>query len=157
MDSEKTVLLNYVTEEHAYYHRSVDFYWALGLIALAIAVLAFILKDGLFGILILIGAGLYGYSSWKKPQEVSVVITDKDISFGEDIYPMDKIAYFRVMDIKGEKELVLNIRRTYHPVVSISIPDGLDAPVREVLSPMVEENTSLVPHIGRRFMARFKV
>ncbi len=157
MDPQKTTLLTFTSLEHKHYNRGVDFYWAVGLIAVAVAVVAFILKDGLYGLLVIIGAGLYGYSSWKKPQAITVTITDKDISIGEDLYPITTITAFRILDIKDEKELVLNIRRTYHPMVSVSIPDGLEMQLKEILSRMLNESQDLVPHIGRRFMARFKI
>lgn len=159
MEEAKTTLITFSTLEHTHYERSVDFYWTVGLIAAAVAALAFIFKDILFGVLILIGGGLYGYASWKRPQEVSVVITDKDISIGDDWYPIEKIESFRVADIAGDtrKEMILVIRRAYHPIVSVSIPEGLDMQVKEVLSRMLPVNETVVPHIGRRFMARFKI
>ncbi len=157
MDNQKTVLINFSTDEHAHYNRSNDFYWGLGIITLAAVVLAFIFKDGLFGVLILIGAFMYGYSSWKKPNTVGVVITDKDITIGDDLYLITKIESFHVVDLKGEKELVLCVRRNYEPIVSVCVPDEIALDVKNALSSMIVEDEKLFPHIGRRFMARYKI
>ncbi len=157
MDNEKTLLVSFATEEHKHYNRSIDFYWTIGIIGVVVAVLAFIFKDALFGVLVLIGFGLYGYSSWKRPGIVNVFITNKDITIGDDNYPLSKITAFRVMDIKGDKELVLQINRSYQPIVSICVPDNLAYSVKDTLAAMLFEEETLVPHIGRRFMARYKI
>lgn len=157
MDDQKNVLLTWTAPEHIHRERSIDFYWALGLITLGAAVLAFILRDGLFGALLLIGGGLYGYISWKKPVDVTAVVSDKDITIGDDVYPIAKIKSFRVMDIKGEKELVLEITRTYQPIVSTCVPEDIAYPLRDLLRGMLFEDETLLPHVGRRFIARYKM
>ena len=157
MDNTKEVLLNFTTQEHKHYDRTVDFYWAIGLIGIALATTAFIFKDGLFGVLILIGFGLYGYVSWLKPKDIEVVITNKDITINQDIYQISKIDSYRILDIKGDKELILAIRRTYEPIVSVCIPNEYEQVIKNTLGEMVEYNDSIVPYIGRRFMARYKI
>lgn len=157
MDNQKTTLINFSTEEHTHYHRGNDFYWGLGFIAITAAVLAFIFKDGLFGVLILIGSAMYGYSSWKKPRSIDVVITDKDITIGDDLYLIKNIESFHVVDLKREKELVLCVRRNYEPIVSVCVPDEIAMSVRDVLNSMIVNDDKLMPHLGRRFMARYKI
>ncbi len=157
MDDQKNILLTWTTPEHIHRERSIDFYWALGLITLAASVLAFILRDGLFGALLLIGGGLYGYISWKKPSDITTIISDKDITIGDDVYPIAKIKAFRVMDIKGEKELVLQIAQTYQPIISTCVPEDIAYPLRDLLRDMLFEDETLLPHVGRRFMARYKI
>ncbi len=157
MDNQKTTLINFSTEEHTHYNRSNDFYWGLGIGTLVAVVLAFIFKDGLFGVLILIGSVMYGYSSWKKPAIINVSISDKDIIIGDDLYLISNIESFHVLDLKGEKELVLSIRRSYQPIVSVCVPEESAFTVKDVLSSMLIEDDKLMPHIGRRFMARYKI
>jgi len=157
MDDQKVELISFDTKEHKHYERSVDFYWAVGLAAVSLCVLAFILRDGLFGVLIIIGASLYAYSSWKKPSVFRVVLTNKDILIGHDLYQISKIESFRIMDIKGDKELVLSIDRGYHPMISICVPSEMAEPLHQTLNTMVKEDQNIVPHIGRRFMARYDI
>jgi hypothetical protein len=156
-NNPNNILLSWTTPEHVHHERSIDFYWIVGLISVVVSVLAFILKDGLFGFLALIGGGLYCYSNWKKPNNVDVIITDKEIAIGYDVFLISKIQYFRIIKIKDEYELVLNIRQTYQPVVSICVPNDMVDKTRELLGSMIEESETIVPHIGRRFMARYKI
>lgn len=157
MDNQKTPLINFSTDEHTHYHRGNDFYWGLGIVTVVAVVLAFIFRDGLFGVLILIGAAMYGYSSWKKPRSIDVTITDKDITIGDDLYLMQNIESFHVVDLKGEKELVLCVRRNYQPIISVCVPDELAFPVKDILNSLLINDDKLMPHIGRRFMARYKI
>lgn len=156
-DNKKDILLSWVTPEHVHHNRSIDFYWALGLITLAASVLAFILSDGLFGALLLISGGMYGYISWHKPRDINVTITNKEIIIEDEIYPISKINAYRIMDIKGEKELILQIIRSYQPMVSVCVPDEISYQVKNVLQEMLTEDEKLIPHIGRRFMMRYKI
>ena len=151
------ILLSWNTPEHIHHNRSIDFYWIVGLIAVVVSVIAFILKDGLFGIFVLIGGGLYAYVNYKKPNNVTVNITDKQIIIGDDAYLISKIQAFRIVPIKDEYELVLAIRKSYEPVVSVCIPNDFVLQTKELLGSMIEESESLVPQIGRRFMARYKI
>jgi len=157
MDDSRIELFSFETEEHKHYIRSVDFYWTIGLIALVIVVLAFIFGNSLFGILIAIGVFMYGYVSSKTPNVVRVRITNKDILIGENLYPISKIESFRIMDLIGEKELVLSIRRNYQPIVPVCVPAEQYQSLRNVLNSIITEDTSLLPHIGRRMMAKYKI
>lgn len=157
MDNEKQVLYSFTTKEHTYYERSIDFYWAVGIIGVVLSVLAFLLKDALFGVLIIIGFFLYGYSSYKKPVDVDVTITNKDITIGDDLFAISKVSAFRILDIGNEKDVVFLIKRSYQPRVSVTLPDGVADSLKNALNQILEEDTTIVPHVGRRFMARFKI
>jgi hypothetical protein len=154
---EENILISWTTPEHVHHDRSIDFYWIVGLITIVISILAFILKDGLFGVFVLIGGGLYAYVNYKKPNDVTVNITDKKITIGDDMYLISKIQAFRIIQIKDEYELVLLIQKSYEPAVSVCIPNDFVVPTRELLLTMIEESENAVPHIGRRFMARYKI
>jgi hypothetical protein len=157
MDDQKTELVSFTTEEHKHYERSVDFYWTIGIIGLVVCVLAFIMRDGLFGVLVVIGVFMYGYTSSRKPNVIKVTLTNKDLSIGTEVYQISKIESFNVFDLKGEKELVLSIRRSYQPVISVCVPDEVAPALKNNLASMAFEDPELMPHIGRRMMARYKI
>ncbi len=157
IDNEKQVLYSFTTKEHTYYERSIDFYWAVGIIGAVLATLAFIFKDALFGILIIIGFFLYGYSSYKRPKDVDVIVTNKDITIGDDVFNIAKISAYRILDIGNEKDVVFLIKRSYQPRVSVTLPEGIADSLKNALNQILEEDTTIVPHVGRRFMARFKI
>ena len=157
MENEKTVLISFSTEEHVHYDRTNDFYWGVGLATLVLVVLAFIFRDGLFGILLLIGVGMYFYISLKKPKSLDVVITNKDILIGDDLYKIENIESFNILDLKEGKELVLSTKRTYQPMVSVCIPYSVSQNTKEILDSMLFLDEKLMPHIGRRFMSKYKI
>jgi hypothetical protein len=157
MDNSRIELISFETEEHKHYNRSVDFYWTIGIVAVVVCVLAFIFGNGLFGVLVVIGISMYGYASSRNPNIIKIVLTNKDISIGDDNYAISKIESFNVMDLKGEKELVLSIRRPYQPIVSVCVPEDLHNTLRGALSSVLTEDPNLMPHIGRRMMARYKI
>ncbi|MBP7831690.1 MAG: hypothetical protein KA028_01585, partial [Candidatus Pacebacteria bacterium] len=52
--------------------RSVDWFWAIGIITLVGAGTAFFVNNALFGIFILLGGGLLFYTNLNKPNDTSI-------------------------------------------------------------------------------------
>ncbi len=157
MDNEKKTLISFVTQDHIYHARSNDFYWTVGILAVVVAVLSFIFNNALFGVLVLIGAFMYGYVSSKKPNDLPVLITNMDITIGNDVYDVSKIKSFNVLEIGEEKDLVLSVDRAYQPMVSVCLPDEIAQDVKNSMLSLMKEDKALVPHIGRRFIAKYKL
>lgn len=157
MDEVKNILISWTAKEHIHHERNIDFYWLVGLLTLAFSVIAFIFKDALFGAFIIIAGFLYGYISSKKPQDVNVVISNKDIMFDDEIYVISKIKSFNIMKINNENELLILCDRTFNPVINVHVPDSSINQVKDILLKLLPQDETLVPHIGRRFMARYKI
>ncbi len=157
MDNDVENLISFVAEDHVYHKRSNDYYWTVGLIAIVVAVLSFIFHNALFGILVLIGAFMYGYVSVKKPKDILVEINTKNIIIGEDFYDIEKIEAFNILEIGEETDLVLQIKRAYQPMVSVCLPTGIANELKPKILSILKEDKKLIPHIGRRFVAKYKL
>lgn len=153
-----TVLTAWNTPEHIHRERTIDWYWAVGLGAIAAAVLAFILKDTLFGIMILLASGLYAFASAKGPRDVSCSITEKDITIGTEVYEMEKIKAFNIVSMsEDEKDLVLSIMRFYNPVVSVHLAPNIENDVKRILNERLTYNEKMNAPVGNRVISRYKL
>lgn len=153
----ENVKISWSAKEHVHREKSIDFYWGFGLVGLVLVIVAFVLHNALLGIIILLGTGLFIYSSIKGPQEIYCAITDKAVIIGDDVYNFDKIIFFRVMDTLDSSELILNIRRNYSPFVSVHINKEDKQKIYNILIEIVEENDKILPSLGSSLISRLKL
>ena len=131
MDENTKVELSWDTSEYTHVKKSIDWYWILGIIAVAAFVSAIIFHDTLFGILILLSAGMLAYLSTKPSSDLSVHITDRGIFVNDIYYPYKKIKNFWVD--ADTYMLLITTDRFFMPIVNIPIEGVAPADVRLAL------------------------
>lgn len=82
--------------EHEHIERGADWYWALGVIAVSVAVTAILLHDFLFAVLILIAAFTIALLSREAPDIAKFEISDRGIRVNDVMHRFDEIISFWV-------------------------------------------------------------
>ena len=80
--------------EYEHHERSNDWYWAMGILAVALLVVAFFLKSVLFGLLVLLGGFSLGLYSARKPEIVSFSIGARGMAIEDKIYFFEDLKSF---------------------------------------------------------------
>ncbi len=120
--------LEYSRKEH-----STDWYWAVGLITLAIIVATIWTKSYLFALFILISSASLILFSLRHPQEVIFSIETKGLRMGRDNYPWEKIKGFNIRKREEQNKLLIEIDKYFLPVYTIPVPSELVAEIKETL------------------------
>lgn len=134
--------------------RTTDWYWTVGLVTLVAVGVSFYFQNYLFGILILIGVGTLAYLTIRKPQIITVQITDKGVEVRHELYPYKSLKAFWIeQDVPAEHDthLLLLTSRLYLPMIAIPIGDVAPEKIRELLQDKVEEK-ELVENPYHRFL-----
>ena len=120
--------------EHKKRERTMDWYWAVIIIALSIAVIAFIINDGFFGILILIGAITLLAFSTREPQLFDISLDQRGLIVGKDMYPYANLDEFWV-DIteKNNPKILLKSKKIMVPLIVVPIEGHHHLLVRDFL------------------------
>ena len=84
--------------EYEYTHKNPDWFWALGIIAIAAAATSIIFSNILFALVILIGAFTLGINSAKRPNIVHFKINGRGIVINKKLYPFTALSSFWVED-----------------------------------------------------------
>lgn len=116
--------LEWSTLEHEHLHKTADWYWAVGLIALSIAVTAVIFNNLLFAILIVIGAGALMLQSLNGPDELTVTITSRGVVLNKKLYPFSTLESFWVEHDEDDPEpskLLIKSQKLLMPLIVIPI------------------------------------
>lgn len=116
--------------EHEHRERSPEWFWTVGIIAVAAALAALILGNALFGVLIIISAFLLALFAAKQPDLVSFEINDKGIRIDKTLYPYRTLDSFSVTHQDEENhpapKLLVQSQKALMPLLVIPLTDDID-------------------------------
>lgn len=113
-------------KEYVSGEKSADWFWALGIIAIAIAIVCVIFHNIILGLLVLAAAGAVALQAAKHPRIHRFAITETGIAIDMHFYPFEKMLHFSVLEYADE-----------------SIPPSLSIKTKMLLSPHL-----LIPIVG---------
>lgn len=144
--------ISWQVEEYNHREKGPDWYWALGVIALAGATTAVIFHNTLFAIFIVLAALLLGMYANRKPDIVDIAISEEGITLRSYFYPFDKIKGFAIDENPLGNHLLIESDRLVAPLISIPIPFSIDT---EALSALLKTRLPVKPlkeHVYHRLM-----
>lgn len=128
--------LTWKTLEYDFEERTTDWFWAVGIIAVAICITSFVFKNYLFGILILIAIATLMYLSVRPPEEITIGIDHRGIRVRDDYYLYQNIKSFWVeADHMHERQrhLLVMTNRFFLPMIALPIPPNKADVIRNYL------------------------
>lgn len=126
--------------EYEYIKKSPDWFWAVGIITIALLVSAFFLKSFLFGFLVLLAGFSIALYGAKKPSIVSFSIGPRGVKIGEMLYEYGNLKKFWVnYDPPQKKELLLESKKTLMPHITIPLADENPEEIRNYLVKFLKE------------------
>ena len=124
--------------EYFFREKSADWFWALGIIAISLSVIAVLFHDVLFAIFILLGAGTLALYAFKEPRVVSFTVNDRGVLIDTILYPYATLQSFGIDDI-GAPKLLLKSKKIAMPFIVIPLEEELVERVRDYLLDYLEE------------------
>jgi hypothetical protein len=130
----KDHVLRWSGYEHEHIERGSDWYIALGIVAVCIAIVAIIMHDALFALLIIVAAGVIGMLANVPPEYVDFEISERGVRVGKDLHRFDEIVTFWVEDEHDAPPLLLiDTTKFMSPNIVIPIHDVAPSDVRDLL------------------------
>lgn len=143
---EQAIVWHVQTHEHR--QRSSDWYWALGLLALAGAGASVFFGNILLAIILVVGAGSIGILAVRGPREHLVRIDKRGVSLDGTLYLYPTIQSFWVEEEQGEPTLFLTTNSIVMPHICVPLDNAAHAgQVRAYLRNYLEEEEQW-PHFG---------
>lgn len=108
--------------------KSPDWFWALGLVAVSIAIAAVLLGNSLFSILILLAAIVLGLSVNVQPRDNTYIINTRGVTINDVLHPYKNIESFWIDDVSRPEHciLLLDEQKPLLPHIVINIPNNID-------------------------------
>jgi len=124
-----TAILEWEGREYDHNPKSADWYWALGIIAVASTVASVLFGNYLLAVLIVIAAAAFALHAAKEPPLHHFRLVEEGIIIGEELHPFEHMISFTVLeDIEGEFPPMLSIKTDHWLSPHLVIPlAGVDA------------------------------
>jgi len=135
--SQKTI--SWETAEYAHRPKSSDWFWALGIIAVAGAAAAVLANNLLFAVLIIIAALTLTLFAARVPDTFSISLTQRGIIVGNRRYPYSAFESFWVSFETEPPRLLLLSKKIILPQLTIPIENVSPDDVRMHLTHYIEE------------------
>lgn len=115
--------------EYEHREKDADWYWALGIIAVAGIIATVLFANYLMGLLILVAAGALALHAAKKPPTHRFLLTDDGLVIGSDLHPYQRMRSFAVLEyVEGDLPPVLSIKTEHWLAPHLIIPlNNVDA------------------------------
>jgi hypothetical protein len=114
--------------EYEHNPKSSDWYWALGIVAVAGAIASILFSNYLFAILIIVGSLSIALHATKIPPTHRFRLIENGLLIGDDLHPFERMLSFTVLeDIEGRFPPILSIKTESWHSPHLVIPlEGVD-------------------------------
>ncbi len=126
--------------EYDFSEKSTDWFWALGIVAISIAVTAVILNNFLFAILILVGAFALAIYAVREPNLVIYEVNQRGVVVEDKLYLYNSLDSFWIDYTDEKPKLLISSKKMLIPHIVIPIGDDVDTNhLRDYLLDYVDE------------------
>jgi hypothetical protein len=141
MNHEFRESVHWIAPTHTHTERSVDWYWGIGVLALAGMGLSVWFGNLLLALIIAVCALCLAMVASRYPRDSEISLTPEGISIDREMYPYDKIHSFWIHeDHPVHPKLYVATRSILHPHIAIIIEEPVEpAHVRAYLLERVPE------------------
>ncbi len=125
----REALLEWEGREYDHNPKSADWYWALGIIAVAGTVASILFGNYLLAILIIIAAGSLALHAAKQPPLHRFRLVEQGVIIGDELHPFERMLSFSVLeDVEGTLPPMISIKTMSWLSPHLIIPlEGVDA------------------------------
>lgn len=139
-------------DAHEYEHkeRSPDWFWAVGIISVSVAITAVIFGNIIFALLILLASFSLSIFASRPPTTLHMVLNEKGVTRGKIHYPFATLKSFWIDTEHPHKKIIFQSEKMFMPL--IIIPLGEDVGIDELhdnLSIFLTEEFHNLPLIER--------
>ena len=99
--------LNWQAHEYLYSEKTADWYWIVSIITISIAIIAIILNNIIFAILIIVSSFTLSLFASRKPEIIDVEINPSGVTVGKTHYPYAHLDSFWVETREFQPKIIL--------------------------------------------------
>lgn len=143
--------ISWEAPEYTHIEHSADWYWAIGIISVSLAIAFIIAQNILLSVIILLGMGSLLYYAKHPPRIISCELSKKGILVDKTLYPWESLESFWVLDghnngqdFHGPKLLVIS-KKPIMPHIVIPLDENSLHEVHQAMAHMLPEEHQAEP------------
>jgi hypothetical protein len=126
--------------EHNHIEKTGDWYWVLGIVALAGSVASMIAGNVLFGIVIILAALTMYIASHRKPRMIEFEVSARGIRIEDTLYPYTTLdSYFLDETALINPQLIAKSKKLFMPLLIIPIPAEYITAIEDIEEPFAHK------------------
>lgn len=119
--------------------RHPDWMWTVGLVFALASAVSFFYGNIFFGIFLVIAGVVMILYARHEPKFLTISFEEKGVTINGDLIPHDKIVQFWLDEIGKPDKLLLQVKGSFVPIVSLPLQGVTSEGVRSALKPFVKE------------------
>ncbi|MEK7572720.1 MAG: hypothetical protein AAB493_02620 [Patescibacteria group bacterium] len=131
--------------------RNNDWFWALGIIVVAVSITSIIFGNYFFAVLIVLSGVLIVVFAIKKPDLVSYELNEKGLKIKNRLFPYEKIKSFWVQK-ETKPTLFIKSERLIMPIISMPIEYFLADEIKNKMLKNKVKEEEMKEHISEKIM-----
>src|SRR5579872_1600355 len=131
--------LTWTAPEYMHTHKTADWYWIVGIVALTLAVISTLFGDMLFGIFIVVGAFTLALYASRPPQFQQIKISEKGVQIQDTFYSYNVLESFWIEEKELHPRILFKSERHIAPYIIVLLGEVPAEEIRDVLSQHLHE------------------
>lgn len=120
--------------------KTPDWFWAVGIIALSLAIGSIVIKNYLFAIFIIIAVAILVFYSVRRPEEIDYEVNSRGIKIKDAFYGYKELSNFWIDRHHETKKILIHTNRVTAPLLDIPLPSETDEEkITDLLSASLKE------------------
>lgn len=146
------MILRWEAPEYEYVHKTTDWYWAVWIIAISVAVAAVIYNNFFLSIFALIAAATLTMLSTKKPEIIDHEINTHGVRIGSKLFPHNTLESYWIEEYEDRPpKLLIKSKKKFMTLIVIPLGSVEPGYVMQALDPHIPE-VEIHESIYQRFM-----
>lgn len=141
--------VSWQTVEYLHTEKTTDWYWIVSIVAISIAVIAIILHNLIFGILIIISSFTLLLFAGRKPETITVEINNLGVTVGKTRYPYGDLESFWIETREAYPKVLLKSKKVFMPFVVVLMNDVNHEQIHAVLEQHLPEKEHTEPFLEK--------
>lgn len=141
--------LSWQTPEYIHKEKTNDWYWIVGIVTISIALVAIILNNLIFGILIIVCSFALSLFASRKPDTITIAIDNLGVDVGKTHHPYGVLESFWIETRDAHPRLMLKAKKTWMPFMIILLGDVPAEEIRHQLLQHLPEEEHTEPFLEK--------
>lgn len=142
-------LISWTAPAHLHEEKKPDWYWAVGIVTVAIAAVCFMFGEIVTGIFVIVAAVALVLHAAHPPREVRYEVNDRGIVMDDTLYPFLSLDSFWIPHDEQPPKILVKSRKLFMPLMVFYIEEADPEKVREVLLRYIAETEHREPALKR--------
>ncbi len=138
-ENNNQILVSWTTPEFVQQDKSPAWFWALGIICVALAIVSLLMKNYFFILIIALSAFLIYIQAKKQPRKIEIKISSKKLTIDEKDYEYSEFKSFWIFDDPQLHYLNLVSKKLIQPQIQIPLGGQRPESIREILKKFIPE------------------